>query len=244
MATWLMHLLIGDHLMQDFPVSDAEAYAIGCVGADAGDLTKTEGVFDPPAYITHWTHESAGLDKSSCRYLDFYEAYLREETDRSKLSFYTGYYIHLQTDVLWHRLVYAPLLRRFQTSFPDGTNFLNRMRKSAKACEWIYLKEGHTFLLWEAMKKMDAFSLPVLPYYHEMSLTNHIHFIHNTYSKQAIASSSLPDDSIFSLSDWIAFADTAADKIRSINTENGVLPALQRRFASQTELRIPVHDGM
>ncbi|MBQ2011498.1 MAG: zinc dependent phospholipase C family protein, partial [Bacteroidaceae bacterium] len=38
--------------------------------------------------------------------------YVKNETDAKKWSFYIGYWIHLYTDVLWHRLVYMPLLQQ------------------------------------------------------------------------------------------------------------------------------------
>lgn len=222
MATWLMHMMIGDRLMKEFPKLDPEAYVVGSVGADAGDVTEVKGVFDPPAFITHWTHKGAGPDKSCCRYMDFYEAYIKNETDLTKWSFYVGYYIHLQTDVLWHRLVYAPLLDRYRQSILDASAILNRMRQSSAACELEYLKLGNTFKLWEVMKQMDHFSAPVLPYYHSMSLTNHIRLIHSVYSPEAVASYIPFPDRMFFLEDWLAFADQAVEEIREINRLNGL----------------------
>lgn len=215
MATWMTHTLIADQLLDDVKLTfqkqnlDAQAFVLGSVGADAGDVTPIQGVFDPPAYITHWTHVNAGGNKSNCRYMDFYDAYIKNETDITKWSFYIGYWIHLYTDVLWHRLIYFPLREKYEDNFGK-----NKMRQSSLACELEYLQKGNTFSLWDIMKNMEEFTIPVLPYYHDKSLTNHIQLIHEVYSDKEVKNFEKINGQILVLEELLSFVETAVGEIR------------------------------
>lgn len=99
MATWLVHLRVADKIFDSMDIRDGSLFFAGSIAPDADNLPDT-------------SHRCKNGDKTTCDADGFYKEYLRGKTETPLFDFYTGYYIHLLTDVLWHTQKIEPLKHR------------------------------------------------------------------------------------------------------------------------------------
>ncbi len=90
MATWLTHLRVAEKMSNQINITDRSLFFAGSIAPDT----------DIPSDISHWC---TSADKTTCDAHGFYIKYISHNLQTEDKDFYYGYYIHLLTDILWHK---------------------------------------------------------------------------------------------------------------------------------------------
>lgn len=125
MATWLTHLRVADQVLSTIRVRNIPLYFAGSVAPDTSI----------PPDISHFCREG---DKTACDLEGFFQRYLLGRFYCDDTSFYIGYYVHLFTDVLWHRQKITPL-------FGKGRDVIQSVKQGWKDADCEYLREHSSF---------------------------------------------------------------------------------------------------
>ena len=96
MATWLTHLRVAEKVSNIIHILDKSLFFAGSIAPDS----------DMPSDISHWCTNG---DKTTCDAQGFYIKYILDNHQTVDTNFYWGYYIHLLTDILWHKQKILPL---------------------------------------------------------------------------------------------------------------------------------------
>ena len=96
MATWLTHLRVAEKVSDQLNITDRSLFFAGSIAPDTDMLSD----------ISHWC---TNADKTTCDAQGFYIKYISDILYTEDKDFYWGYYIHLLTDILWHKRKIAPL---------------------------------------------------------------------------------------------------------------------------------------
>jgi hypothetical protein len=96
MATWLTHLRVAERVADQINITDRSLFFAGSIAPDTDTLSD----------ISHWC---TNANKATCDAQGFYEKYISRSLHTEDKDFYWGYYIHLLTDILWHKQKIAPL---------------------------------------------------------------------------------------------------------------------------------------
>lgn len=96
MATWLTHLRVAERVSDQINITDRSLFFAGSIAPDSDTLSD----------ISHWC---SNADKITCDAQGFYINYISDSLHTEDKDFYWGYYIHLLTDILWHKQKIAPL---------------------------------------------------------------------------------------------------------------------------------------
>ena len=96
MATWLTHLRVAERVSDQIKISDRSLFFAGIIAPDS----------DTPSDISHWC---TNADKTTCDAQGFYLKYISGSLHSGDKDFYWGYYIHLLTDILWHKKKIDPI---------------------------------------------------------------------------------------------------------------------------------------
>ncbi|HHT21060.1 MAG TPA: hypothetical protein GXZ74_06455 [Tissierellia bacterium] len=178
MATWIAHLRVAEALKQAWPIEDACAFYVGNLGPDCGEPNEDWSSFEPPSEVSHW---STSYKKSTIDPERFYQAYLREDWN----DFYLGYYIHLQCDLIWDRLIGRVARQRFQAEFQSTPGFIWTIKE-----DW-YAHDNHFVIAhpdWEPLRiicQLDEFPNTYLDYYPEHAFTRQMAYICSFYRSYA-----------------------------------------------------------
>ena len=109
MATWIMHLMIADRILEISPTLDRLSYAVGNIAPDCNVENENWTVFTPSREITHWMN-SDRKNAADCE--RFYSEYLlpriRSNVSHEEFSFLLGYYSHLVADAMLQQTVRNP----------------------------------------------------------------------------------------------------------------------------------------
>lgn len=178
MATWVVHFRIADYFLNILNVSETE-FVCGNVAPDCGYGEKDSmGEFNPPPSVTHWSPNGR---KRDCRYMDFFEKYLKDKdiTEKS-YSFYLGYYIHLLTDIMWSERIYIPTMEKYAKDKNTETEILKAAKLDWNDIDFEFLDENPEYKVYEILKKTDKIE-DYLPYYEQNQLTVQIKFIADYY---------------------------------------------------------------
>lgn len=177
MATWGVHLRIAGKLFDKIPEENRREFVIGAVAPDCGYGKKdSNGEFDPPPYVTHWS--PSGM-KHDCRYKDFANEYLTGERN-DDYWFYLGYYIHLLTDIMWSVTVYMPTKRKYAKEFEHDPNFLRAIKKDWNDIDAAYFQSENRRPCYDIIRNAGEVK-DYLPYYEHGQLTNQIKYVADYY---------------------------------------------------------------
>ncbi len=160
MASWIIHLRIADALSDRLDVETSHFLA-GNIAPDCGVDTGNR-VFDPPSEITHFTR----ADKDACEYLRFWEEFGRDETDKSRRSFYLGYFAHLMTDVLWVKWINNPTKKKFSTLYQsDKDAYYRRVKGDWYGQDFHFLQTHPDFRSYRLFRQLMDYENDFLPFY-------------------------------------------------------------------------------
>lgn len=206
MATWIAHLRVAEAIKQLWPIEDYTAFLVGNLGPDCGEPNEDWTSFDPPSEISHWskTYKKSTIDPEA-----FYQAYLSEGWG----DFYLGYYIHLQCDLIWDRLIGRVARQRFQAEFQSTPGFIWTIKEDWYAHDNDFVK-GHPD--WEPLKRIcqvGEFPNHYLDYYPEHAFTRQMAYICNFYRTYPFHER---DFIYLSLEEYEAYIETAVREVHQI----------------------------
>ena len=178
MATWVVHFRIADYFINKLDVSACE-FSYGSVAPDCGYGEKDSmGEFVPPPKVTHWSPNGR---KRDCRYMDFYDRYLKDKdmTDKS-YSFYLGYYVHLLTDIMWSEKIYIPTMEKYVSDGKTETEVLKAAKRDWNDLDFEFLSRNPEYPVYKILCEAGTVE-DYLPYYEENQLTVQVKFIADYY---------------------------------------------------------------
>lgn len=125
MATWLTHLRVSERLADKIKLSDNSLYYAGSIAPDAN--------ISPD--ISHWCING---DKTTCNVSSFFYKYISNHANSSDFDFYLGYYVHLLTDVMWHKQKIEPLkMLNYVT--------IRNIKESWKSVDYCFISKQKNF---------------------------------------------------------------------------------------------------
>lgn len=145
MASWMVHLRIADKLLDAKPYLSPVEFIVGNVAPDSGVPNEDWSVFTPSTVVSHFKTGSRKADPQS-----FAAKYFTPEQQsgysEQQHSFYLGYLVHLITDVLWVRDIYAPSKVRFSAEYQaDPDNFIWKLKADWYDLDYKYLRDHPGF---------------------------------------------------------------------------------------------------
>lgn len=179
MATWISHFRIADYFIKKLDVTEKE-FIVGNIGPDCGEPNEAWSKFTPGSEITHWTKSGA---KAQINSEAFYEKYLMNFNDLSKeaFSFYTGYYIHLLTDIEFSNKIGLPKREKFADEFEKNKDFIWVMKKDWYDIDHLYLKHHPDFRIFKVFSCIEEFPNNYLDYYSQTAIIRQIKYITDFY---------------------------------------------------------------
>lgn len=180
MASWMVHLRIADAFLDKILNISPQEFVVGNIGPDCS-TKNSEGRFDPPSPVTHWTPNGHKADID----LDgFFYAKVRQPVPMTpERSFYLGYYVHLYTDVLWTRRIFRPTKYRFSTEFyKDAYSFLDKCRVDWYALDHQFVRDNPDFRAFSILNSVDSFPNIYFDYYSPYAFDKQIDYICRFYN--------------------------------------------------------------
>ncbi len=144
MASWMVHLRIADKLLDKLPGLAPVEFIVGNIAPDSGVPNEDWSAFTPSTHISHFRTPDKQRDPDAFAAKYFTPAQ-QKTYDGQQYSFYLGYYVHLLTDVLWVRDVYAPVKDRFPEQFAADPNFLWTVKEDWYDLDFKYLRDHPGF---------------------------------------------------------------------------------------------------
>ncbi len=106
MASWVIHLMIADSVLELLPNLDRHGFCVGNIAPDCNLENEDWTSFTPPREVTHWM---SGERKVASDCDAFCENYILGRKDEIKTleeySFLLGYYCHLITDAAFQEMI-------------------------------------------------------------------------------------------------------------------------------------------
>ncbi|MGM9550497.1 MAG: zinc dependent phospholipase C family protein [Faecousia sp.] len=145
MASWMVHLRVADKLLDQIPKLSPVEFIVGNIAPDSGVPNDDWSQFTPSTLVSHFKTEGekANPELFASRY--FTAARQKTYTD-AQYAFYLGYLVHLITDVLWVRDIYAPSKLRFADERArDPENFIWKLKEDWYDLDYKYLRDHPGF---------------------------------------------------------------------------------------------------
>lgn len=161
MASWVVHLRIGEQLLARFPL-DAERFLIGSVAPDCGRQNPDGLTYTPSKAVSHFTPDATN---ASIDYSGFYNAYIRDARDAAARAFLFGYLAHLVTDKLWGETVFEPSYRQYGAAFPSKAAFIKAVKRDWYDLDSLYLFKHPNFRAYSILTHIERFTGDYLPFY-------------------------------------------------------------------------------
>lgn len=157
MATWLTHLRVSERLIDKIKISDNSLFFAGSIAPDT-DISPD---------ISHWCVNG---DKTTCDVGNFYCKYITNHATSSDLDFYLGYYVHLLTDVLWHKQKIKPL------KLYDKATII-KVKESWKSVDYNFLSTQKEFYPIIAMRDIAKYEKQWFDYYSVSQIKDLVEYI-------------------------------------------------------------------
>lgn len=161
MATWLTHLRVSEKLINRIKISDKSLFFAGSIAPDT--------VIMPD--ISHWCVNG---DKTTCDVSGFYYKYISNYAASSDFDFYLGYYVHLLTDVMWHKQKIEPL-KVFDKEVING------VKESWKSIDYYFLSIQNEFYPFIAMEDTTRYEKQWFDYYTKNQIKELVEHIISSY---------------------------------------------------------------
>lgn len=182
MATWIVHFRIAEKFLDRMSKKAGDDFLIGSVAPDCGWGKKDSfSGFVPPAQITHWTKSGK---KNEINVQEFCEAYINKDEMWGKGAFYTGYLVHLLTDIFWGQNVCVPTRLKYKKEYAKNPEFLLEIKKDWNALDFEFLKDNPGFSAYKRFCDIDEIG-DFLPYFEKGQLKTQCGYIKNYYENPA-----------------------------------------------------------
>lgn len=174
MASWLIHLIIADGLLNRLDIKDPESFVVGNISPDCG-VPVPGGNYDPPTCVTHFSSENR---KADIRYADFYDTYLMQGGN----DFYLGYFSHLVTDYFWSHRVAIPIKRKFGIeSLSKDPVLTKKIKDNWAELEMRYLADRGRPKSLDILKAVEKFPNVYFDFYGVNTIENKAKHIASLY---------------------------------------------------------------
>lgn len=145
MASWMVHLRIADRLLDEIPDLPATEFIVGNIAPDSGVPNEDWTSFTPNTTVSHFKTETKKADPDAFAQ-KYFTPELQAGYSRQQYGFYLGYLVHLITDVLWARDIYAPSRVRFAAERDrDPERFVWKMKEDWYDLDYKYLRDHPDF---------------------------------------------------------------------------------------------------
>ena len=165
MATWLTHLRVAEKVSDLINIKDKSYFFAGSIAPDS----------DIPPDVSHRCVDG---DKTTCDAQRFVIKYVLDNPQTVDLDFYWGYYIHLLTDILWHKQKIAPLKH-------ESKDIIKAIKQKWRNVDISFLADYRDFKpLMEieyAMKYINKYDKFLLDYYKTGQVKKLVDGIHSNY---------------------------------------------------------------
>ena len=178
MATWIVHLRIAERFLDRMTQKAGDDFLIGSVAPDCGWGKKDSfSGFEPPAEITHWTKSGK---KNEINAVEFLQKYVNKDEMWDEGAFYTGYLVHLLTDIYWGQNICNPTRVKYKAEYEENPEFLLEIKKDWNALDFEYLKDNPDFRTFERFCEIEDIN-DFLPYYEKGQLKTQCEYIKEYY---------------------------------------------------------------
>lgn len=149
MASWMVHLRIGDKLLDRIADLSPVDFLVGNLAPDSGVPNDDWTVFTPSTAVSHFKNEASPYTNKV--YLpDFVAKYftpqLQGQYSKEAYSFFLGYLTHLMTDCLWVERIVDPCRLKFAGEYAaEGKAFVARMKEDWYDLDFKYLRDRPGF---------------------------------------------------------------------------------------------------
>lgn len=145
MASWMVHLRIADKLLNKIPDLAPVEFIVGNIAPDSGVPNEDWSSFTPSTLVSHFkTDDSKANPDAFAR--KYFTPELQAGYNTRQYGFYLGYLIHLITDVLWVRDIYAPSKIRFASERDkDPENFIWKLKEDWYDLDYKFLRDHPGF---------------------------------------------------------------------------------------------------
>ncbi len=178
MASWMVHFRIADALLDEVG-GEAEQFIVGNIGPDCGEPNEDWSVFTPPSELSHWSPDKS---KKNIMSDAFFDTYIRDKRNDSRLSFYLGYYVHLLTDQLWSYLIYEPTRELYHEKMDADSKFIWVIKEDWYDLDAKYLRDHPDFRAFRIFERIESFPNIYLDYYSETAIERQMKYITNFYN--------------------------------------------------------------
>ena len=145
MASWMVHLRIADKLLDNISDLSPVEFIVGNVAPDSGVPNEDWSVFTPSTQVSHFKTDSSKANPDAFARKYFTPA-LQAGYSGQQYGFYLGYLVHLITDVLWVRDIYAPSKLRFAAERDkDPDNFIWKLKADWYDLDFKFLRDHPGF---------------------------------------------------------------------------------------------------
>lgn len=145
MASWLTHLRVSERLCDKIKISDNSLFFAGSIAPDT-DISPD---------ISHWCING---DKRTCDVSSFYCKYISNCNASSDFAFYLGYYVHLLTDIMWHKQKNEPI-KTYDKAI------IKNIKESWKSVDYYFLSIHKDFFPIVAVSDTAKFKKQWFDYY-------------------------------------------------------------------------------
>ena len=140
MATWIVHMRIAEKLLEKYKF-DKGSFVIGNIAPDSGVPNEDWTSFNPPKEITHFIKER------EFEFEKFYLTYITTNplnSDKLKLSFLFGYYVHLLTDSEWNKMFQEQYLDspEYAKNLKENPQFVWEIKKDWYGLDYKFVKDN------------------------------------------------------------------------------------------------------
>lgn len=145
MASWMVHLRIADKLLDRIPGLSPVEFIVGNIAPDSGVPNEDWSVFTPSTVVSHFKSggNKANPDPFAAKY---FTPEQQAGYNERQYAFYLGYLVHLITDVLWVRDIYAPSKVKFaEERAADPENFIWKLKEDWYDLDYKYLRDRPGF---------------------------------------------------------------------------------------------------
>lgn len=160
MASWMIHLRVADHLLDQIPNLSPKEFVVGNIAPDSGLPNEDWSRFTPDATLSHFKLDNRvpkTIHISLFVQRHFTPAQQRSYS-REAFSFFLGYLVHLLTDQLWSTQVVLPLKHRFPLEWAENKNDLIwRAKADWYDLDYLYLQQHPSFRAFSIYEQAVGF---------------------------------------------------------------------------------------
>lgn len=162
MATWIIHLRVGERVLSRLDGIDETAFYVGTLAPDSGKMVGNF-TYLPPKDVSHWKRDEVSYEQRFEDNAEFYHKYAFPEDDISKFSFFLGYYVHVLTDTMYVRDIIHPYMDRHGKQFWKEN--IEGIRKGWYEIDFRYLERNPNYRPFELLKTVKPFKTSALDYF-------------------------------------------------------------------------------